>query len=348
MLKKILLISFALAIPLCQTLEGAITFRNGKIVDADLIPTLPGEAHFGIGMEAFENHNWTETVRQLTIVTRHFSNAPYAQEAFFYLGIAYFKCEELEFSNDAFSSYIDCQTNPQCFLEAVQFKLAIADQFRCGAKRRFFGLKQLPKWLSAKDKALGIYDEVVAAMPCHDIAARALFAKASLQWECQDYRETVTTYQMLIRRFPKHELAAESYLMISQVYLDQAHVEFQNPDLIAFAELNLRRFKADFPSEERIVLAETNYQYINEVYAHGLYDTGRFYERVGKPCSSVIYYNQVLSLFANTNTAKCCQDRLNELAKDGIQIAMQTNDKENSTKDLKIESFDDLPDESKS
>lgn len=320
--KKVIFLSLACIFPLLHfPVEGAITFRNGKLVDADLIPTMPGEAHFKVGMDAFEQRDWREAVRQLVIVTRHFSNAPYAQEAYFYLGIAYYKIDEYEFANEAFSSYIDCQTNPQCFLEAVQFKLAIADQFRCGAKRRFFGMKQFPKWLSGKDKALCIYDEVVAAMPCHDIGARALFAKAALLWEYQDYRETVNTYQMLIRRFPKHELSAESYLLISQVYLDQVFVEFQNPDLIAFAQLNLKRFKADFPGEERIAQAETNFQNIKEVYAQGLYDTGKFYERVGKPCASVIYYNQAITLFPETETARWCGKRIRELAAEGIEIA---------------------------
>lgn len=161
--------------------------------------------------------------------------------------------------------------------------------------------------------ALKIYDEVIAALPSNDLAARALYAKGCLHWQIKEYRRAIEDFQLVIRRFPKHELAPESYVAISSIFVDQSQTEFQNPDILSFAEINLRRFKQEFPREQRIVDVEQDLASIKEFYAQGLYDTGRFYERIHKPCASIIYYKNAIKQFPDTNVAKCARERLNIL-----------------------------------
>lgn len=295
------------------TAEAAFTIRDGKVVDASEVATLSVEEHYRIAVAAMEHEDWPEAVRQFSIVTANFPRTPHAQEGAFYLGVAHFQVEDYDFANDAFSNYLKANNNPRFFEETLQYKFAIACQFKAGAKKHFFGTKQLPKWASGRDHALTIFDEVIAAVPCHDLAAWSLYSKAEMLAEDRIFRESVEVYQQLIRRFPKHELAPESYLAISDLYITQSNYEMQNPDLLAFAQINLRRFKQDFPREERLALAEQNLMILKETYANSLYQTGLLYERKQHPRASIIYYKSAIAQFPETSTAQLCQKRLEQL-----------------------------------
>lgn len=300
---------FALSF-ISSSAEAAYTIQDGRLVNADTMATLPVEQHFALGRTAMNNCDWREAALQFAIVSTNFPNSPYGQEAFYYLGIAEFNMEEYDFANDAFSQYLKCQNNPQNFLSAIEYKYYIAEQFRCGAKRRFLGTKQLPKWATGRTMALKIYDEVIAAMPSNNIAIQALYSKGFMLWEMCEYRDSIESFQLLCKRFPKNELTPDCYVIMSCIYFDLCGSEPQNPDILALAELNARKFRLEFPKEERLSQAEYNVQQIRELYASNLYETGRFYERVKKPQASIIYYYNAISQFPNTEIAQRCKERL--------------------------------------
>lgn len=302
--------SAMLACSVAPQLEAAYTLKDGCLVNSKEVATLSVQEHFDLGAQALDACDWNEALCQFTIVSCSFPSTPYGQEALFYIGISYYYLEEYDMANEAFSQYLKASSNPRLFQEAVEYKYSIAECFKNGAKRRFFGTKKLPKWASGTSMALTIYDEVIAAVPCNNIAAHALVSKGYLLWTIQDYRQAVDSFQMVIRRFPKHELAPECYLYISQVYLEQSRVEFQNPDLLAFAQINLRKFQQDFPREERLCEAEENVHQIKEIYACGLYDTGRFYERTCKWRAAIIYYHNAIHQFPDTSVAQLCKERI--------------------------------------
>lgn len=293
--------------------EAAYTIRNGSLVNADFMAELPADEHYNLGCQAMERCNWREAARQFSILTTCFPSTQLGQEAYYYLGAAEFNLQEYDFSNDAFSEYLKCQNNPQNFLSAIEYKFCIAEQFRCGAKRRFCGTKQLPKWATGRTLALKIYDEIISAMPSSEIASQAMYSKACLLWGMQEYRDCIDSFQMICKRFPKGELTPECYVLISQVYIDLCQHEPQNPDVLAFAELNARKFKQEFPKEERVCEAEDNVQRIKELYAGALYQTGCFYEKTDHPRASIIYYYSAVKQFPDTQVAQVCKNRLYQL-----------------------------------
>lgn len=293
--------------------EAAYTIWRGSIIDSDDIPTFSIDTHYAIAYEAFECGEWREAAKHFRIVSIHGNDFEYASDSRYFEGVALFEAQEYDRANEAFSCYLKSCGNPQYLQDAVIYKYWIAEKFRCGARKHMFGTKYLPCWATAYEEAVEIYDQVVCALPNHEIAAFALDAKARMLWVIRDYRGAIESYQTIIRRFPKHELAPESYLAISRVYYSQACYEFQNPDILAFAQLNLRKFTADFPQDERVCLAEEITQGIKELYATGLYNTGLFYKRICEPNAAAIYFYHTIDRFPDTCTAQkayCHLDRL--------------------------------------
>lgn len=297
-----------------QQADAAYTIKDGKFVEAGKTATMPLKDHFEKGLSAIQANKWKEAAFQFRIVTTNSGNSPLAQEAYYYLGVAEYNLNELDIANDAFSDYLRTKNNPKYFQDAIQYKYDIAEKFANGGKKRMFGTKQLPKWASGRSLAIKIYDEVIAALPSNDLAARALYSKAQLHWDMREYREGIDNFMMVIKRFPKHELAPESYIAISDLYVEQSQKEFQNPDILAFAEINQRRFKHDFPRDARLSKVEANVLQIKENYALGLYNTGQFYERKESPKAAIIYYQNAIKQFPETQTALRCKERLNVLA----------------------------------
>lgn len=295
-------------------IDAGYVFQDGKFIDSACLPTMPAADHFNAGVAALEACDWSEAVINFAVLTCNCPNSPYGQEALYCLGVAYYNLDELDLANCSFSEYLQVKNNPKYFEEAIEYKFAIAEKLRCGARRRFLGSKKFPKWASGKTMALKIYDEVIAALPSHELAARALYSKGCLLWYIKDYRPSVEAFQMLIRRFPKHELTPECFVLINKVYLDQSQYEFQNPDILAFSELNLRRFQHDFPREERILEAAADVLAIKEVYAQGLYNTGCFYQKIQKPIAAIIYYQNAIKQFPDTCVAQLCREHLAILA----------------------------------
>lgn len=272
------------------------------------------EDHFLRGSDLLERCAYEEAMLEFNEVIESGPGSSRFAESHYFLGLALFKLEEFDFANESFTQYLKSTNQPKYFEETISYKYQIAEKFRLGAKRHVFGTKKMPKWAGGQAIALQIYDEVIYALPCHELAALSLFAKASMLWEEGDWKEAVDCYQTLIRRFPKHERAPEAYLCINRVYLEQSKKEFQNPDLIVLAQINLKKFAKDFPKDERLAHAEADVQAIKEVYARGLYCTGKYYERTGKPGASIIYYQSAIKQFPDTKTARICQERLAILA----------------------------------
>lgn len=305
----IALVTLTLTMPL----EASRKVIDGRLIQEDNVAEMPPHEHFRLGKEALDHQNWEVAANQFHVIASNFPHSTYGQDANYYLGVALYNLSEFDLANDSLNQYLSCQTNPRFFQEAVEYKFFVAEQFRCGARRHFLGTKQLPKWASGKKMAIDIYDEVIAALPSHEIAAKALFSKACLLWHQNDYRDSVEAFQTVIRRFPKHELAPESYLLVNKIYLEQCQREYQNPDLLAFSQINLRRFEEDFPREERLVEARRDVLTIKEKYAKGLYDIGQFYERVYQPNAAVIYYQKAMLDFPDTTISQICRNRLSRL-----------------------------------
>lgn len=306
---------------LFASVEGAITIHNGQVWSLDEVALHSPEQHYALAGAAYDRCEWKEAAKQFNVVSLNYPNHPLAHASSFFLGVCYFHLGDFEFANISFNDYISStQGHPEFFEDAICYKLEIAHAFREGECRHLFGMRKMPRWLSADNLAIEIYDEVIAAAPSHEAAVQALYYKAYLQWRLREYLSAITSLEILVKRFPKHELAPESFVTMNRIYLDWSQFEFQNPDILAMAEINQRKFEEAFPGEERLCEGETDIQAIKESYARGLYETGKFYERTYRPEASVLYYKKAIKQFPDTEIAQKCYRRLTKL---GVPLPQQ-------------------------
>lgn len=292
---------------------AALTIQDGKLVDREEAATESVQEHFGIMMKYYESEEWKNLAKEALIVIKNFPSTTFSREANFFLGVAYFKQSDFEMANHQLTDYLTSQATPKYFEEAIQYKFEIAENFRLGARKHLMGFKSMPKWVPAGTDAIAVYDEVISALPHHDLAAHALYGKGQIQAKNEDFRAAIESYQTLIRRFPKHPLAVESYIGVGEIYLDQSRSEYPDPDYLDLAELNLRKFRSDFPSEEKLAVAQENFARMQQYYAGDLFETARFYERTNKWGAAKMYYAKIVDAYPDSQLAEKAQKRVDVL-----------------------------------
>ena len=254
--------------------------------------------------EAIAEQNWWAVIDYATMISYHFPESPFAEEISFTIGEAYFRMDQLELANEAFSAYLNHTASPKRFEQAVEYKFTIAEQFRKGVKKPLFGSHKLPKVMSGKEDAIQIYDDVITTLPHHQMAAESLLGKAQIQSEFGDFKPSLESLDLLIRRFPKHDLAAQAFLEKSHVYLMQCHEKSLDPALLDLADINLTKFRLAFPREERISEAEKELAQMKEIFAEHLLGTGKFFEKTKKIPASLIYYSKVVAKYPGTKASE--------------------------------------------
>lgn len=308
MIKQFFLLTFLLSCGSLSALE-----YPPKYFDSEETAKCYMMEHYNLGFDYYNQQAWSDAADQFERILYFFPNSEMAAKLAFYLGVCYYEMKDYDFANNAFSTYLKASQHPEFFQESVYYKFCIAEHFKAGRLRRPFTYRYFPKCLSAKDYALTVYDEVVAALPNQELALQALLSKADLLRSMEEFRDAVETYQLIIRRFPRHEAVPQCYVEIAETYYQQSQWDYQNPDIIALAELNARKFKNDFPREERVELAEEKVADIKELYAQGLCDLGDFYKRTKQPYAAAIYYQSAIEEFPDTQVAECCRNNLETL-----------------------------------
>lgn len=307
---KGILIGSVIGWMIASPLEAAYTIKNGKLLEMAEVATMSVQEHYSAASNAYQNEKWEDLVRQANIIVKNFPSSPFTHESFFFMGAGNFHLQELEQADEFLSRYLKRQAACQYFEQAIGLRLAIAEAFRQGSKKHLFGVNALPRLIPAQSEALAIYEEIIAALPHHDIAARALFGKGMVLEDSNDYPLAIESFQNLIRRFPKHALAADGYVEIGRSYFKQAKAEFPNPDFLSLAEINLAKFQDNFSGEAKLAEAQEILQEMLEFYAVKLYETAQFFERTKKPHAAQLYYKKLASRYPTTNVAGLARARL--------------------------------------
>ncbi|EKE08408.1 MAG: hypothetical protein ACD_17C00181G0002 [uncultured bacterium] len=263
--------------------------------------------------QALNAGNWWAVIDYANLISYNYATTAFAKEASYFMGEAYFKLGYYEAANESFSAYLNHVVSPKHFEEAIEYKYSIAEAYANGKNKRLFGSIKMPAWVPAKEDSIEIFDEVIAVSPHSDLAIRSLLYKARIQTYLEDFKPSIETLDVLIRRFPKHELAAEAYLEKSKVYLLQCQAQNLDPEILDLSLLNLRKFRLAFPREPRLEEAEKIYRDMQEIFGGSLYETGYFFERTKKIPASILYYHKVIAKYPDTEAAHVSRKKLETL-----------------------------------
>ncbi len=265
---------------------------------------------------AFQKKKWEDVKVHAKKVIDGVPDSPFLSDLHFYMGVAYYHQQDYDQANLYFSEFLKNYSSPKYFEEAIVYKFQIGEKFQQGAKKHLMGVEKLPKWTSAWEDAYALYDEVITTLPRHEVAAKALFNKGSMCRVESRYADSIEIYQTLIRRFPKDPLAPKSYIAIAEVYFAESKNLFPDKDFLDQARLNARKFKRDFPSDERTKEVDAMLAKMQDGYAEDLWESARYYDKKKKMDSSILYYTSIVRKYPESRYASRALKRISELKVD--------------------------------
>ena len=270
----------------------------------------PSEDIYRKVVEAYQEHDWAKVKKEGQFLLKHYPHSPFVQEVYFYLGTSLYELRTFDKSNFFMSQYLATEGVSKHFEEVMLIKYKIARGYQRGKLKPLFGFRPLPNLLGAKEEALNIYDEIIASMPRHDLAAQSLYYKGHLLLQGKSFQDSIESFQTLIRRFPKHPLAVDGYLAVLDVYLTKSKKDYADPDLLDLALLNQRQFSQHFPSESRLAEGETKILQLKEVLAQDLMKVASYYKKSKKTDAIKLYYSAIIERYPETLCAKEAQTLL--------------------------------------
>ncbi len=268
---------------------------------------------YNVALESFQKREWNQLKSQSKQAIEAFPASPFLSDLYYYVGVAYFSQHDYEMANFYFSQFLEKYATPKYFEEAVVYKYLIAEQFQKGERKHLMGVEAMPRIVSAWDDAYAIYDEVIATLPRHEVAAKALFNKAEMKIEEGDSKEAIELYQTMIRRFPKHNLTPKAYLAIAKSFLQESQGNFPDKEFLEQAQLNYRKFRAEFPGEDRLVDAEAMLAQMQDRYARDLWESANYYDKKQKFQSSFLYYLSIVRNYPESKYAHLALQRVSEI-----------------------------------
>ncbi len=266
--------------------------------------------------------------------------SPFAAETTYTIGVAYFNLNDFDLANTYFSTFLEKYATPEFFEQAVEYKYKIAEEFETGSGRHMFGVESLPKWVSAWDDAFALYEEIIKTLPNHEVAARAMFRKAVMQYTEKKTKEALDTYRTITRRFPKHPLAPESYLAIAKIYHDHSLNDYPDKDFLEQARLNVKRFRKDFPSEERLIVAQSLLVEMQDAFAKDLWVSAQYYEKKKNLDAARLYLEKIARLYPESSYAKDAIAKLTILDGEMTTVKQNVEEELENVKDVNDQKFE--------
>ncbi|CAG9046276.1 Cell division coordinator CpoB [Chlamydia abortus] len=287
---------------------------SGKLSPQKFTPKYSPQEYLSEGKRYLEQQRYRKALLCFGMITHHFPQDPLYSEALYLTGVCYFKNDQPDLAEKAFSAYLqlpDANYSEELFL----MKYSIAKSFAQGKRKRIFLLEGFPKLANADADALRIYDEILTAFPNKDLGAQALYLKGDLLVTKKDFPEAIKTFKKLTLQFSAHPLSPKSFVRLSEIYLMQAQKEPHNLQYLNLAKINEEAIAKQHPNHPLNSVVSANVRSMCECYALGLYSTGRFYEKKKKPHAASIYYTTAIENYPESSLVAKCHKRLNRITK---------------------------------
>ena len=268
------------------------------------------EEQLAHAMKFFENSEYDRARVEFKKLLKAYKDSREAAEAQHYIG----RCHEEQGDYyEAFLAYRKTiQTYPSTsrFDDCLSRMYQIGNLFLSGKKRRLLGTAAL---LPARDKAIEIFQAIVEDGPFSEHGELAQYKLGLAHLALGEYEQAVSAFEQLIERYPHSPLVDDARFQLAQASLKGTFRPGydQHPTDQAIEELET--FAEEYPSSDLSPGAIERIQTLRERRAQHEFQVAQFYERRKQFASALIYYQGIVSRYAETSWAPKALARIESL-----------------------------------
>lgn len=234
-------------------------------------------------------------------VFRDYPGSRFAPDALYRTGELQMEREEWGEAFEAFQRLIRYYPDFPRFNEVIEKQFEIANAYEEGIGIRFLGL--IPT--TAPNRAVRVYEQVVANAPYSDLAPVALMRVALIHRREDEIIFAIDALDRLINRYPNSMLAGDAYLNLALAYASFVAGPDYDQGATREAISYLQDFLILFPNNPAVGEAEEALDDLQNVYARSKLVLGEFfYQKRGRLTSAKTFFNEAITIAPDSEAAQ--------------------------------------------
>ena len=262
----------------------------------------------------FEDRDYARAAKEFLRLVRAFPRSELAPEAQFLAGVSYEQLDQPGGALAAYKKLIETYPFSARFKDGIEREFAIAESFYSGKPLRILGPFKLP----SLDKAIEVYEHVVAQAPYGEYGDQAQFRLAECYRKQQRFEEASRAFQKVIDEYPSSSLTEQAKYNVAfcahRLSLKPSYDQSATDEAIRWYE----QFIATHPGSDLLPEAQESLKQLRGFKAQGLIQVAEFYELQNKPQSAAVYYRQLIENYPKSPQAAQAVARLTELSAKGL------------------------------
>lgn len=213
---------------------------------------------------------------------------------------------------EAFKAY---QKLIEQYPQEIDFDAILKEQYRIG--ELFISGKKRKLWkfsiIPAQDKGIEILQTIVKNAPYSEIAPQAQFKIGYAYKRMGKLTEAVEAYKKVVEEYSDTPWYEESLYQLGLCNYQKSR-GFSYDQAAAKESIEIfQRFLKEFPNSKHIPKVKSSLQQLEGRNAKGLFEIARFYEKHNHNAAAIMYYEEIIEKYPETEEAKESNKRLQKL-----------------------------------
>ncbi|MFH1046077.1 MAG: outer membrane protein assembly factor BamD [Candidatus Omnitrophota bacterium] len=288
------------------------TPETGKFINPKFAVKETPQAQFDWAMGFFQKQDYKRAINEFDKLIKNYPLSKLASDSQYHIGLSY---ERLEDYYQAYRNYqlvIDKYPYTERVDDIIEREYQIANLFYTGQKAKILGMAILP----AKDKAIEIFAQVTENAPYGKYADLAQFKLGQCYMEVKDYINAALAFKKIIESYPKSQLVDDAKYQIAICAAQSTSGPQYNEEDTDKAIREFKDFVKRYPESQMDDEARSFIDTLQEQKAQKSFEVARFYEKKGNLPSAIIYYEEILNNYPESQWAAQSLERLQVIRKE--------------------------------
>ncbi len=304
--------------------------EQGKFINPQSSIEDSADEQFKYSLGFYKEKNYKRAQNEFEDLIKQFPSSVLAAESLFFLG--QIQEENANFFK-AFKNYqkiIEDYPQSERVDEVVEKQFNIGMLYVGGKKEKFLGMRVVP----SITKAIEVFSKIVETSPYSAYGDQAQYRLAQAYRENKEIGKAGEAYQALIDNYPDSVLVDDArFEMAESVFLRNSSPDRDFRSLEKASE-NFDEFIKQYPDSPVVDKAIKLKNVIKQKAAEKNFKIGEFYEKDNYLESAIIYYEDVVRLYPDTEWGRQAKSKINQLRKPGEFLEQRSQQLEAKRRDL--------------
>lgn len=287
------------------------TPQTGKFINPKHAVKETPEKQFEWAMTFFESKDCKKAIGEFKKLIKHYPLSKLASEAQFYIAESYENLGEYYTAFENYQVVIDKYPFTDRIEEVIEREYRIGNYFYTGQKAKVLGVPLLP----VKPKAIEVFEKVVEDAPYGKYADVAQYKLGQCYMDMQDYINAALAFKKIIENYPKSPLVDDAKYKIAMCAADSSSGPEYNEEDTEKAIKEFKDFVKRYPDSEMEKEARHFISELENQKAQNIFDIAQFYEKRANKDSAMIYYEEILDKYPESEWAVKALEKLQIIRK---------------------------------